>query len=1561
MNLKKLVVVFSILSVVCGVIAAVGLAVGESEPREIAPLVSLDVPRFEHNPDWGLAPDDRFWRESQPSAASGSKAARGASGPSLDDVIERTNSRFFVRDGDPRPTSEGASHLAILTERGMRMQPYASGRALRPGAAELEAEVSLDWNLRSISLSAGEATDIGGWFVDENTGQRRIETPAGTVIEHINAGEQGVERSWVLPDRPSELGDLVIDTTLEGLSRGPQTESGHHFVDSEGRARVRVGPAILVDASGQRTAIESQTTEDGLRYVVPKTLLASADYPLALDPIIGPEFGIDEPIYDHTYRSHRLWSVSGNGDIAVVTWLKRGALQNTLWFARISADGLLLDRSGRVLTTNASDDWVFAVAANKEKALVAWVSRENTLESVLLDVATGVVLASKQLDIAVSLNKIAIGTNGHDFLVAYDKLKFLRVDGNTGSVFAGDVPRPRDYSSPSTRFPSIVFAGGHYMATFVTMTDHPTEYLVSVRIDDHGPGTFLELQQSPTVVYRDDGHVQLPALCASPDGLLSVYRWEGPDARELRGQRLAVNGDPVGPSFLMHDIDMRTGHYPNTRCSGVPGRNEFAVTLGEFMGIGPGSRSNVVVQRYSVDATLLDERVIGDPALWSDYSHVTRLGEGSLLVYGSSQTFPPRHIRYVRLDANSEPVGDAKILTGPPTAQASLALAGERSKLLAAWTDDRLGAPEVFSIEYDVAGSPPEATLVQESRLAHGSARAFPVAAMTQGGSLVASLAVGKIEISRIEEGSIAHTESVGAALNPIEPLALASRETSDSEAVAAVLAFLDATQSSIHAIALTSDGRAIGDPIEVANGCAGCLLRPSVALNDDQVMIVYLAEQSPAEMKPILHAWSAELNAAGGMPSLVSPVTGDVSSEPQYNGASVVSNGPDFVAYYPNDDGTEVVIDAVAIARVSGQLETEDVKLPRMPCDFSPGICSLTASTTGVWDFIGYSASDGAHDAMIGFARKKSNGETAGPFNLSTVGSIDVMPAVASLGGSKFAVGYIEALDATEVLSQRATVRLIDLEEDGDGDGYTPADGDCDDSDPDNKLPQVYFADEDGDGYGNPEFASEPTCIQPPGHVSSELPTDCDDSDALFGVFEVVADADGDGFGDQGALPEFGCIGDGFTLDRSDCNDEDPVINPNAVELASNDIDENCDGQFACLDDQDGDGKVGVFTHGDPCGTDYPATEIEDCDDSNAAVYSGANEIVGSGVDEDCDGQELCYADADGDGFGTSAIVASLDTDCDDFGESDLDQDCDDTPGVGGDIQGPSLWYPDVDGDGYGDATAASLGSSCTVIAEGVPNDLDCNDNNADVRPGAYELCGDATDQDCDGFADRPGCHADACEGELGNDPHLYQAGVREPDPAYAPDPPPGLTIQGLYLAESEATLAPLENLHFSIDEESGGARLAGRLRVDALNAPGGGGSVGDVWSLNVVMRPATDCEGAPCAPDTDERLNVSEVAHRWRYYTPVVATLSSSELQNPDNKFTYHHILEPAEPGHTVQVGPSASGASLRCGLRFKFIHDSDLRDPAIPDMSGEGELVLDLGAKPGTEAVAVRGGAQ
>lgn len=84
------------------------------------------------------------------------------------------------------------------------------------------------------------------------------------------------------------------------------------------------------------------------------------------------------------------------------------------------------------------------------------------------------------------------------------------------------------------------------------------------------------------------------------------------------------------------------------------------------------------------------------------------------------------------------------------------------------------------------------------------------------------------------------------------------------------------------------------------------------------------------------------------------------------------------------------------------------------------------------------------------------------------------------------------------------------------------------------------------------------------------------------------------------------------------------------------------------CLSDCDVNGDADADGHeAINCGGD-------DCDDANELIYPGAEEISGDEVDQNCDGLELCFVDADGDGYrgDETEVVESEDLSCD--GEGD-------------------------------------------------------------------------------------------------------------------------------------------------------------------------------------------------------------------------------------------------------------------------------------------------------------------
>jgi hypothetical protein len=111
----------------------------------------------------------------------------------------------------------------------------------------------------------------------------------------------------------------------------------------------------------------------------------------------------------------------------------------------------------------------------------------------------------------------------------------------------------------------------------------------------------------------------------------------------------------------------------------------------------------------------------------------------------------------------------------------------------------------------------------------------------------------------------------------------------------------------------------------------------------------------------------------------------------------------------------------------------------------------------------------------------------------------------------------------------------------------------------PDN--PVTYYADADGDGYGDPAVSETALCPSS-GYILDN--TDCYDGDANYHINQNwYYDSDGDGYYGQVQSSCTPPAPNGWSLTTSgpDCNDTDAAINPVAAEIADNDIDDNCNG----------------------------------------------------------------------------------------------------------------------------------------------------------------------------------------------------------------------------------------------------------------------------------------------------------------------------------------------------------------------------------------------------------------
>ena len=216
----------------------------------------------------------------------------------------------------------------------------------------------------------------------------------------------------------------------------------------------------------------------------------------------------------------------------------------------------------------------------------------------------------------------------------------------------------------------------------------------------------------------------------------------------------------------------------------------------------------------------------------------------------------------------------------------------------------------------------------------------------------------------------------------------------------------------------------------------------------------------------------------------------------------------------------------------------------------------------------------------------------------------------------------------------------------DNDCDGLT----DTDDDSVDLSTTATYYADVDGDGYGDPDFSTL-SCELPTGYAANS--DDCDDSAAAVnpGASEVCdskdnncdgltddssatdaktyyADADGDAYGDPSSTTKSCTRPSGYIGNKKDCDDADSAVNPGESEVC-NGVDDDCDGdidsdaidQVTTYADADGDGygdaSAATTSCTPPSGS---VSDNTDCEDADASISPGAAEAC-DGIDDDCSG----------------------------------------------------------------------------------------------------------------------------------------------------------------------------------------------------------------------------------------------------------------------------------------------------------------------------------------------------
>ncbi|HEX5051233.1 MAG TPA: hypothetical protein VFZ65_05640 [Planctomycetota bacterium] len=317
------------------------------------------------------------------SLSAGPLVAQDASATVAGDAVRITHHSGLQRDDTGQGLcGVGEAYGAHFSTAGMRFEPAL-------GVAVHDTQYLA---LRPLSVRRGAlmVVELPAQVPPEHVDRTAVYARSPRVTERYDVRPDRVELSWVFEQPPAGQGDLVVRYAVDTSLPAPVAKNGGLAFELPGIGGVQVGGVTGVDARGTRVAGALHCVDGVLELSLPAAFVATAAYPIVLDPAIGALLYLsstlnpqDEPdvAYDRTTGCY------------LVAWRRTySASQSQIIGQLVGSNGALFGPEIVMLGAGLQSRPRVANLGTRNRFGVVWTQTFNSVHSVefkTVEIATG--------------------------------------------------------------------------------------------------------------------------------------------------------------------------------------------------------------------------------------------------------------------------------------------------------------------------------------------------------------------------------------------------------------------------------------------------------------------------------------------------------------------------------------------------------------------------------------------------------------------------------------------------------------------------------------------------------------------------------------------------------------------------------------------------------------------------------------------------------------------------------------------------------------------------------------------------------------------------------------------------------------------------------------------------------------------------------------------------------------------------------------------------------------------------------------------------------------------